>query len=70
MENITIRELAREAGLIAPYGSEREGLRDFDYRQFAKLILVECEKIIDKRFNYDTNETSIRQGDLTNHFKG
>ena len=33
MENISIRELAREAGLIAPYGSDREGLRDFDYRQ-------------------------------------
>jgi len=37
-----IKELAIEAGLIAPYGSDREGLRDFDYRQFAELIIKEC----------------------------
>ena len=27
---------------IAPYGSDREGLRDFDYREFAELIVREC----------------------------
>jgi hypothetical protein len=40
--NERIRELARQAGLIAPYGSDREGLRDFDYREFAELIVKEC----------------------------
>ena len=40
--NERIKELAREAGLIAPYGSDREGLRDFDYRKFAELIVQEC----------------------------
>jgi hypothetical protein len=40
--NERINQLAREAGLIAPYGSDREGLRDFDYRMFAKLIVKEC----------------------------
>ena len=40
--NERINQLAREAGLIAPYGSDREGLRDFDYRMFAKLIITEC----------------------------
>jgi len=40
-----IKELARQAGLIAPYGSDREGLSDFDYREFAKLIVAECAEI-------------------------
>lgn len=43
--NERIRELARQAGLIAPYGSDREGLRDFDYRKFAELIVKECADI-------------------------
>ena len=37
-----IRKLALQAGLNAPYGSDREGLRDFDYRKFAELIVKEC----------------------------
>ena len=45
MNDQLIRELARKAGLIAPYGSDREGLRDFDYREFAKLILRECIQV-------------------------
>ena len=35
------RDLARKAGLIAPYGSDHEGLRDFDYKKFAELIIRE-----------------------------
>jgi hypothetical protein len=37
-----IRELAIQSGLNAPYGSDHEGLRDFDYRNFAELIVREC----------------------------
>ena len=37
-----IKELARQAGLSAPYGSDREGLRDFDYREFADMIVRDC----------------------------
>jgi hypothetical protein len=40
--NERIRELAKQSGLIAPYGSDHEGLRDFDYRKFAELIVREC----------------------------
>ena len=40
-----IKELAREAGLNAPYGSDHEGLRDFDYRKFAELIIRECAQV-------------------------
>ena len=43
-----IKELAIQAGLIAPYGSDHEGLRDFDYREFAKLIVQECLAQVDK----------------------
>jgi len=42
MNEQLIKDLARKAGLIAPYGSDREGLRDFDYRMFAELIVKEC----------------------------
>jgi hypothetical protein len=45
--NERIKELARQAGLIAPYGSDREGLRDFDYRMFAELIVRECLSIVE-----------------------
>ena len=40
--NKRIRELALQSGLRAPYGSDHEGLRDFDYRKFAELIVREC----------------------------
>ena len=42
MNEQLVKDLARKAGLIAPYGSDREGLRDFDYRMFAELIVREC----------------------------
>ena len=44
--NERIRELAEQSGLIAPYGSDHEGLRDFDYRKFAELIVRECAQFI------------------------
>lgn len=40
--NEKIRKLALQAGLNAPYGSDHEGLRDFDYRKFAELIVKDC----------------------------
>ena len=46
--NERIRELAEQSGLNAPYGSDHEGLRDFDYRKFAELIIVECATVINK----------------------
>ena len=46
--NERIKELAIQSGLNAPYGSDHEGLRDFDYRKFAELIIVECATVINK----------------------
>ena len=43
--NKQIKELAIKAGLIAPYGSDLEGLSEFDYRMFAELIVRECADI-------------------------
>ena len=54
--NERIYTLAREAGLIAPYGSDREGLRDFDYRMFARLIVQECAEIADKAEPYKASD--------------
>ena len=47
--NERIKELARQAGLIAPHGSDHEGLRDFNYRKFAELIVGECITIVDEQ---------------------
>lgn len=46
MNNQVIKELAKEAGLIATYGSDHEGLRDFDYRKFAQLIVENCQQTL------------------------
>ncbi len=43
-----IKELAKQSGLNAPYGSDHEGLSDFDYRKFAELIVAECLAQVDK----------------------
>jgi hypothetical protein len=47
--NERIQELAVQAGLNAPYGSDHEGLRDFDYKKFAELIVQECAGIIESQ---------------------
>ena len=40
--NQRILDLAIQAGLIKAYGSDREGLADFDWRLFANLLIEEC----------------------------
>lgn len=40
--NERILELAKQAGLKKEHGSDREYIGDFDWRQFAKLIVQEC----------------------------
>lgn len=44
--NERIKELAIEAGLNAPYGTDHEGLANFDFRKFAELIVRECADFI------------------------
>ena len=65
--NKQIKELAIKAGLIAPYGSDLEGLREFDYRMFAQLIVRECANKVD----WILAEDGKTQGDLIReHFFG
>ena len=40
--NERILELAKQAGLKKEHGSDREYIGDFDWRQFAALIVREC----------------------------
>lgn len=58
--NTRIKQLAIKAGLIAPYGSDLEGLREFDYRMFAELIVRECASKVD----WILAEGGKTQGDL------
>ena len=62
MMNERIRELAEQAGLNAPYGSDHEGLRDFDYKKFGELIVRECLSIADRRGAYEVMD------DIIEHF--
>ncbi len=57
--NERIRELAEQAGLNAPYGSDHEGLRDFDYRKFAELIVRECANVA-LREDHEPDECILR----------
>ena len=79
MNDLILKELARKAGLIAPHGSDREGLADFDYRMFAELIVNaavnECRKCWFDANNapYDKDDKraigiriGLKQGALTN----
>ncbi len=40
--NERMLELALQAGLKKEHGSDREYIGDFDWRQFAELIVKEC----------------------------
>ena len=65
--NERIKELAKQAGLIAPYGSDHEGLRDFDYRKFAELIVKECSQFIEDKFDFCGDELIIAE-QILKHF--
>jgi hypothetical protein len=50
-----ILELALQAGLAKEHGADREYIGDFDWRQFAELIVRECADIATMNAHqYDT----------------
>ena len=59
--NERIRELAIQSGLNAPYGSDHEGLRDFDYKKFAELIVRESIVDFYRRYLDLDNEEDISE---------
>lgn len=40
--NERVLELAKQAGLKKEHGADREYIGDFDWREFAELIVREC----------------------------
>jgi len=46
--NERLLELARQAGLKKDHGSDREYLGNFDWREFAELIVKECAEVASK----------------------
>jgi hypothetical protein len=49
--NERMLELALKSGLMKDHGSDREYIGDFDWRQFAELIVRECaELFVDQRY--------------------
>ncbi len=46
--NKRIVELARQSGLKKDHASDREYTGDFDWREFAELIVQECLKVINQ----------------------
>ena len=45
--NERMLELALQAGLAKEHGADREYIGDFDWRQFADLIVRECVMVVD-----------------------
>ena len=67
--NERIKELARQAGLIAPHGSDHEGLRDFNYRKFAELIVRECIDLVEGYTKQRTHTTFYKaEEQIKQHF--
>ena len=45
--NERLLELAKQAGLMKEHGTDREYVGDFDWREFAELIVRECAKAVE-----------------------
>jgi hypothetical protein len=66
--NERLLELAKQAGLKKDHGSDREYMGDFDWRQFADLIVRECVQIGGPEDSY-TDEWFKAKADSVNKIK-
>jgi hypothetical protein len=58
--NERLLELAKQAGLKKDHASDREYIGDFDWRQFAELIIRECADIATMNTHqYDTTGSYV-----------
>jgi hypothetical protein len=55
--NEQLLELAKQAGLKKDHGSDREYIGDFDWREFAELIVRECAELIDNKVTITAAQT-------------
>lgn len=60
----TIKQLAIRAGLIGSESSDREGLANFDYRHFARLVALDCLRLSEEeiRLKYDIVPYNEKEG--------
>jgi hypothetical protein len=47
--NTKLLELAKQAGLKKPHGSDIEYIGDFDWRLFGELVVKECANWLDRQ---------------------
>jgi hypothetical protein len=66
--NERMLELALQAGLKKAHGADREYIGDFDWRQFADLIVRECVQIGGPEDSY-TDEWFKAKADSVNKIK-
>jgi hypothetical protein len=65
--NERILELAKQAGLKKEHGADREYMGDFDWRQFAELIVRECiEQLVKEGDAWEQFSRNPPQGQETN----
>lgn len=65
--NERVLELAKQAGLKKEHGADREYIGDFDWREFAELIVRECISTIENAENgYQDYRNQIEDG-MRNH---
>jgi len=62
-------EMAQQAGLKKEHGSDREYMGDFDWREFAQLIIQECATLtLDHRSNDYYQGWLGYRDDIRRHF--
>lgn len=65
--NERVLELAKQAGLKKEHGADSEYIGDFDWREFAELIVRECISTIENAENgYQDYRNQIEDG-MRNH---
>jgi hypothetical protein len=67
--NERLLELAQQAGLKKDHGSDREYLGDFDWREFAELIVKECAGLLEKEAESSHDEGTDTYNLLLNESK-
>ena len=65
--NERMLELALQAGLKKAHGADREYMGDFDWRQFADLIVKECVGIVADAVDH-REPASTYVGKIKQHF--
>jgi len=60
-------ELALLAGLKKAHGADREHMGDFDWCEFADLIVRECAQFVEDKFDFVGDEIVVKEK-MLEHF--